>query len=411
MSVSQVSTEPFVTHTQTIPSAVNASQILSVTLRVLPRAPLSERKQDGEVLGSSRQEPQGPRPISAEQGRGGVARLRELARRGAWRQLENQLAQVEEQLSQEQLEEWQQWVGEWVQAAQGRESSRLFLFGTLFCRVLAPALSAQTDSANRLKWELLIKRLSAILQQLLPQGRLVEEFLRICEQSWFHYLQGLEATARQNASLGQILEQITTLPLSIERQQQLDQWIEGLLSIPSENTEMQLLHCAVLIVRYLRPLMHDIREQALKMLLAKIEEDVCRWIESRLPQGESIEEFMQQARSGLIEEAVTRMHLQLIDEVTSQTSTQLEERVNAVQQQRQISRNQLTQALTSVQQQRQALLSTTTRVEQVADALQQAQGTMHTQLTTLALIAQQEESAQARLASQVSRLQQEAKRL
>lgn len=414
MHVRPVSTEFSVTQTRTLPPAENAAQLLPVVLRVLPQAPLSERKQDGEVLGFSQQEPraQAARQGSIEQGRNGAARLRELARRGAWRQLETLLTQVgEASLPQENREEWEQWIEEWRQTAQGRESARLFLFGTLFSRILAPVLSMQTQPEGRIRWEQFIKKLSSILQQLLPPGRAAQDFLRICEQAWTQYLKDLESTARQNASLGQILDQINILPLSTERQRQLDQWVEGLVSIPSDNTEMQLLHCAVLIVRYLRPLLREVREQALKVLLAKIEEDVCRWIEPRLPQGESIEAILQQAREGLIEEAVTRVHLQLLDQVTTESLNQLEGRANRVQQERQAGHNQLTQALGSVQQQRHSIVSTTTQIDEAATSLEQTQVTLHAELSTLVTIAEQEESAQARLVSQVSQLQQEASRI
>ena len=175
-------------------------------------------------------------------------------------------------------------------------------------------------------------------------------------------------------------------------------------------------HAAVLIVRYLRPILSEIApaQTAQGLCVARMEEDLCIWIEARLAQGQSgqsVEHFLQQCREGLIEEAALRVHFERLDAVVAEQKSEFHRRTQAVQQQMQAGRSQIQEDLRQVQSQRQAVLTASSRMDELSSQLEQQSSTLHDQLVRTHQLAQREELLQERLRSQGRQLQEEARHI
>lgn len=392
----------FYAHSQV--QVVTAPEAATIPLRlhVPPQAQLSERAPEGQALGAATRRMPGLQSVSAEQDLILAAELRATLREGAEQKLTEQLRQVEAQVPQAQRGAWNSWLQEWRQAESGPFAMRLFLLGTLFFRVLQPARKIPMSAAAKGQWEALISALWSTLQQFLPRGRWVKDFLKICHLSW----QEQNREQNQNVTLGQIVANLFTLSLSQLNQQRLEAWLQGLAKIPEHDTEQHVRHCAILMLCFL-PALVDTLNRPRQDVLAEIDMHLRAWIASRLPPETSLEAFLQTCRARIVQGAVTEWQTAQIRNATQEQRDLVRSSVEHLQQHRQ----SLVATMTEVQEQRRQMLTTADSVAQVSGELQQELTALHATTQRIHELAYREESAQQIFHEQLTHLQEEAKRL
>lgn len=385
---------------------VGLPQQTSIPLRlhVPQEVPLSERSLEGQPLGAVTGRMPGLQSVSPEQDLMIAATLRATLREGAEQKLTEQLRQVEAQVPPSQRAAWNNWLQEWQQAASGPFAMRLFLLGTLFFRVMQPARKTPMSAEAKGQWEALIGALWSTLQQFLPRGRWAKDFLKICYLSW------QEQNRETNVTLGQIIANIFTLPLSQADQQQLETWIQGLLAIPQENIQQQVRHCAVLMLCFLGSLI-DRLTQPQQDIVAETDIHLRVWIASRLPPEMPLEVFLQVCRDGIVQGAVSEWYNTQISNVVAEQRNLLQHDVEDLQQQRQVDRNAIITTMSEAQEQQRQILTTADSIEQVAGELRQELTALQASTQRTLQLAHQQESAQHAFHAQLRHLQEETKRL
>ena len=213
----------------------------------------------------------------------------------------------------------------------------------------------------------------------------------------------IQTEMQQNVNIGDIINEICTLPLSDENQLQLEQWIKDFLD--TNNVQRQLVLAATLIFNFLRPMVEEFPEE---LILANLETRLEQWIAQRLPAGQNIDAFKLKCRKALVIKAAQDLALTHLNQYGRQL---LRNHALGVQQTAQGHSDRILDAMSRLQQQRQSQQISTTAIDTLSEQLQEEESKLRVHINNIGDQGEQLNVLQAGLKEQLNRLIQEVRRL